>query len=174
LESPNRLSEDEMKIMREHVVISDNILKNNVGEPIKSIAVNHHEKLNGTGYPNKLDRNSLTVFHRIMAVADIFSALCGTRSYKDAYPKSRVVGILEKMADDDAIDSDIVSLAIQHYEDLIEAQKKEAEPVILAYRDIKTEYLYIHNQIGLCKHDSKGCSCKECTISKLYVKGGLR
>ena len=76
--------------MRGHVDITKQIFGGQIEETIQNIALRHHEKLDGSGYPLELKGEDLTIGERIVAVADIVSALSGTRSYKNAYSKERV------------------------------------------------------------------------------------
>jgi len=148
LESTGKLNDADMKIMRSHVEITEKILEGNVDDDIKNIAVNHHEKLDGAGYPKKLEDKDIAFYDRIVTIADIFSALCGARSYKSAYSKERVVGILGDMSAQNLIDLGIASTAIKHYEEIIEAVDRESLPVIQAYNTMNEEYLKIRNDIG--------------------------
>jgi len=139
LESTERLNESDMEIMRGHVNITEKILDGNVDDDIKHIAVNHHEKLNGTGYPKKLTARDIAPFDRIVAIADIFSALCGARSYKAAYSKEKITGILDEMSG--PLDPQIVSLAIKHYDEIYETVNRETIlPVINDYKAVNEEY----------------------------------
>ena len=138
LESTGKLSESDMEIMKTHVVLSEEILDGNVDDDIKYPAVRHHEKLNGTGYPNKINGGDLSLEDRIIAVADIFSALCGSRSYKDKFPKEKTIKILNEMSG--LIDPEIVSLAVKHYDEILEEVEMESLPVIGDYNSIYEEY----------------------------------
>jgi len=149
LESKDRLNDADMKIMREHVDITEKILHGNVDTDIEHIAVNHHERLNGTGYPNHFGVHDIAFFDRIVAIADIFSALCGTRSYKTAYPKERIIRILSDMSSQNLIDREIVELSIKHYDEIIEAVHRESLPVIQAYNDMNEEYKRIRDEITI-------------------------
>lgn len=71
LESPDRLSPDQMEIMRQHVRHTQQMIENLLPEDICRIAVRHHEKLDGSGYPLGLTADTLTVDDRIVAIADI-------------------------------------------------------------------------------------------------------
>ena len=144
LESTSKLSEADMEIMRTHVDVTEKILDGNVEEEIKNIAVKHHEKLNGTGYPKKLCSDNINLYDRIVAVADIFSALCGTRSYKNEYSKEKVIRIMNEMSG--LIDPEIVSLVIKNYDEIYEAVERESVPVINDYNAINEEYLRIKNE----------------------------
>lgn len=82
-----------MTVMRTHVDMTEAIFGGEVDETVARIALRHHEKLDGSGYPRGLEAADLTVGERLVAVADIVSALSGTRSYKEAYSKDRVIRI---------------------------------------------------------------------------------
>jgi HD-GYP domain-containing protein (c-di-GMP phosphodiesterase class II) len=81
---------------------------------IPEIALRHHEKLDGTGYPGGLKgRESTLLQSRIMAIADIFDALAaGDRPYKEAVPLEHILSILKEEADKGVLDSDLVNLFI--------------------------------------------------------------
>jgi len=147
LESNEKLSDEDMNIMKTHVNFTEEIISGNVDEDIKRTAVNHHEKLNGEGYPAQLDAKSIAVYERIVAIADIFSALCRTRSYKDEFPKDKVIGILTEMEKELLIDPEIVSIVIKYYDEIVETVKKEAEPIIEVYDNMNAEYIQIRKEL---------------------------
>ncbi len=81
---------------------------------IKHMAANHHEKLNGKGYPRGFDSSQLVLEDRLMAVADIFEALTASdRPYKEAKKLSEVFKILYFMVKDNELDKDIVGLFLK-------------------------------------------------------------
>ena len=147
LESADKLNDADKEIMQTHVDITEKILQGNVDSDINHIAVNHHEKLNGTGYPRHFRVGDIDFFDRIVAVADIFSALCGVRSYKAAYPKEKIIEILNDMASQNHIDSEIAALSIKHFDEIMKAVERESAPVIKAYNDILEEYQKMINEI---------------------------
>jgi len=148
LESTDKLNDADMEIMRGHVDITENILHGNVDTDIEHIAVNHHERLNGSGYPKHFGVHDIVFFDRIVVIADIFSALCGSRSYKTAYPKERIIRILNDMSCQNLIDPEIAALVIEHYDEIIEAVNRESLPVIQAYNDMNEEYQEIRDKLG--------------------------
>jgi len=147
LESSEKLSDEDMSIMRTHVNFTGEILDGNVDEETKNIAINHHERLNGEGYPNRLDTQTIALLERIVAIADIFSALCKERSYKGEFPKEKVIGILSDMAERNLLDPEVTSIAIDNYDEIIEIVKKEAEPIIKAYDQMNEEFDQIRAEI---------------------------
>jgi putative nucleotidyltransferase with HDIG domain len=140
LESPNKLTPAEMEIMKNHVVISETILRGNADEKIINIAVNHHEKLNGAGYPKGLNESDIALSDRIVAVADILSALCFARSYKEAFPKQKTVDILEDMSAKHFIDAQIVELAVSRFDEILTETQRMSQPITESYNTINHEY----------------------------------
>jgi putative two-component system response regulator len=89
LGKPGRLTSDEMEEMRRHVTIGARILEDGTSDLIRvaeRIALNHHERWDGTGYPNRLAGHDIPLEARIVAIADVFDALCSERPYKKAWP----------------------------------------------------------------------------------------
>ncbi|MBM3325568.1 MAG: response regulator [Calditrichaeota bacterium] len=84
---PGRLNDEEWEIMRRHPAIGGNILTNSTSDLLQTgekIALTHHEKWNGSGYPSGLAGDDIPLLGRICAVADVFDALVSQRCYKAA------------------------------------------------------------------------------------------
>lgn len=143
LEYPGRLSRQAMNIMRTHVNYTEEIFGGSIDETVARIALRHHEKLNGSGYPKGLSGDELTKEERLVAIADIISALTGTRSYKAAYPKEKIKTILESMKNEQLLDPDIVSLAVTHLDDILETTAIRCRPILQIYEKLRTEYQYL-------------------------------
>lgn len=140
LENPGRLTKEEMDIMKLHVSHTIDILDACLDEEIAKIACRHHEKLDGSGYPLGLSANELTIPQRVVAVADIFSALYGQRSYKQGYDKEKIIEIMTRMATNGEIDYEIVKMATLHYDEIIETVKVQCEPILKVYTCLFDEY----------------------------------
>ena len=82
--------------MRTHVEITGNILGDEIDSEIVQIALRHHEKLDGSGYPLGLTGDVLTSAQRIVAVADVPQCTHGTCSYKAAFGKEKYGPFLER------------------------------------------------------------------------------
>jgi putative nucleotidyltransferase with HDIG domain len=149
LESTGKLDGADMGIMKSHVDVTEKILEGAVDADIQSIAVNHHEKLDGTGYPKQFKIENISLLDRIVTIADIFSALCGSRSYKSEFPKEKIIGILSDMSSQNLIDPEIAALSIQHFDEILEAVYRESLPIIQAYNNMNEEYRLIKNTKGL-------------------------
>lgn len=89
LNKPGALSDEEFSIMKQHPVIGFHLLKGNEGlsKEVLYGVLQHHEKINGAGYPMGVSGDKVTPYARILAVADIFDALVSVRPYKSAFTK---------------------------------------------------------------------------------------
>jgi putative two-component system response regulator len=91
---PGLFTDAERKIMRRHCVIGADLLSGGQSELIQAaeqIALTHHEKWDGSGYPHGLSGEDISIHGRILAVADVFDALTHERPYKKAWPLDEVV-----------------------------------------------------------------------------------
>ncbi|MBP3477287.1 MAG: HD domain-containing protein [Lachnospiraceae bacterium] len=140
LESTGRLSDDEMKIMKAHVRITEMILEGVVDDAVLQIAVRHHEKLDGTGYHKGLKAEDLTLPQQIIAVADILSALYGKRSYKEPFSKEKILEIMNSDAERGKINKNVVASLERNYDKIINEFEKEKENTIGLYLKIKEQY----------------------------------
>lgn len=89
LNKPGRLSDAEMAQMREHVRIGVRILEGGSSDLLQvaeAITGGHHEKWDGSGYPEGLAGEAIPIEARVAAIADVFDALCSERPYKRAWP----------------------------------------------------------------------------------------
>jgi putative two-component system response regulator len=94
---PGPLTEEEYEIMKTHTITGANILSGSMHEKIKitaSIALNHHERWDGTGYPRGLKGEDIPLEGRIIAICDCYDALRSKRPYKPALSHHRAVDIV--------------------------------------------------------------------------------
>ncbi len=97
---PGRLDEEEMRIMKMHTTIGGRILAD--GERFRSleagriVALQHHEKWDGSGYPEGLSGESIHISARIVMIADVFDALASDRPYKKAFPMPKILEIMQE------------------------------------------------------------------------------
>ena len=91
---PGKLTEEEFNIIKTHTVIGHSILKNSprrIMRTAATIALQHHERWDGAGYPHGLVEDETHIFGRITALADVFDALACDRVYKRAWPLEEVL-----------------------------------------------------------------------------------
>ena len=98
LTKPGKLTDEEYAEMKSHAARTKKILSRmhfaSQYSQVPAVAGAHHEKFDGTGYPNRLENDSIPLGARIMAVADVFDALASERDYKKAMPLPKVMEIM--------------------------------------------------------------------------------
>ena len=119
LEKPATLSKDEYNVIRSHAFHTQRSLGRirslNI---INAWASSHHERLDGTGYPFHYNASNLSLGARIVAIADVFTALTEDRPYRKGMSHTDALQILQKMSDSCMIDPSIVLLLQQNFDEI--------------------------------------------------------
>jgi putative two-component system response regulator len=126
---PGKLTSEEFEIMKQHTVIGANLLSGSHSEVLKMgevIALTHHERWDGAGYPNRIAGEDIPLIGRICALADVFDALSSRRCYKDPWPLEKTLNEIRSHAGKQ-FDPHLVSL----FNDLL--------PVIIDIQRIHTD-----------------------------------
>ncbi|HCA26463.1 MAG TPA: metal-dependent phosphohydrolase, partial [Betaproteobacteria bacterium] len=132
---PGKLTTEEWGEMTRHPIIGGQVLRrceaqmNNLGHSLFQVAIEiaegHHEKFDGSGYPNGLKSDAIPLAARIVAVADVFDALTSKRPYKEAWPVEKALALLDGEAG-------------RHFDPQVIAAFKQALPRILdIYEQLK-------------------------------------
>jgi len=110
LEKPGKLSDEEYAIVRRHSFDTYNVLKNIRGlEDVALWAAQHHERVDGSGYPYHLRKNELSLEARIVAVADVFQALEQQRPYRGPLPPESILAVLREEEQAGKLDPDVIA-----------------------------------------------------------------
>lgn len=97
LVTPRRLSENEFEIIKTHVAIGNKIIEHmDFPWDIKSVVYQHHERLDGSGYPNGLKAKEITIPARIVAIADVYEAMTTDRPYRKLIDQETVFSYLKE------------------------------------------------------------------------------
>ena len=119
LEKPGKLTEEEFNVIKEHPYYTRLMLMDVKGfNHIANWAGYHHEKLNGSGYPFHLGACDLDLGSRIVAVADVFSAVTEERPYRAGMDREHAMDVLNSNVKAGGIDGDVVALLAEHYSDV--------------------------------------------------------
>jgi response regulator RpfG family c-di-GMP phosphodiesterase len=99
LNKPGRFDENEREIMNTHAMLGYEMLKHSKRPILKAAAIvakEHHEKWDGTGYPNGIKGENIHIYGRITALADVFDALGSDRVYKKAWDDERIFSLFKE------------------------------------------------------------------------------
>lgn len=99
LQKPGQLTPEEFETMKHHTVIGYTILGETYGELLpraRTIAIQHHERWDGSGYPCGLKEDEISILARITTLADVYDALSHDRVYKKAWPRERVLAYVQE------------------------------------------------------------------------------
>ena len=98
LNKPGKLTDEEFVIMRRHVVDGAEILRRTPEMPILApvVAFEHHLRLDGSGYPFTVKRESMNLGSMLCAIADVYDAMRSQRSYQKAFPSDRILAVLKR------------------------------------------------------------------------------
>ncbi|MDP5240937.1 response regulator [Uliginosibacterium sp. 31-16] len=123
---PGRLTPEEMAIMRQHAVIGYEILCNSSSPMLQiaaEIALSHHEKYDGSGYPAGKSGEDIPLMGRIVAVADVFDALTSDRPYKQAWTLEQACEYL-RAGRGTHFDPVCVDLFLEHWEEVLDIHSR--------------------------------------------------
>ena len=126
---PGRLNEAEWEIMKQHPIIGSRILTGSSSELLKAgeiIALSHHEKWDGTGYPKELSGEDIPLHGRICMIADVFDALTSNRPYKKALPSDKAFEILGE-GRGIHFDPKVADVFFDQVDEVVEIQKRFTE-----------------------------------------------
>ncbi len=127
LHKPTRLSEEEFEIMKTHTTQAHKFLKvpnRKIMQAADIIAYQHHEKYNGTGYPQGLKGEEIHIYARIVALADVLDALTHKRTYKDAWSIEKTVEYIVEHKGTQ-FDPLVVDIFLENQERIIELLQME-------------------------------------------------
>lgn len=126
---PGALNDEEWKIMKQHPRIGAGIIGYHTSDLLnmsRIVALSHHEKWDGSGYPNGLKGEQIPLIGRIVAIADVFDALTTKRPYKEAWPVEKAVQHLKDEAGKH-FDPTLLSLFIENLPKVLEVRSQWQE-----------------------------------------------
>ncbi|MBV6749590.1 response regulator [Pseudomonas chlororaphis] len=129
LQKPGKLTDDEWQIMRQHTVIGAKIIGDHPSGLLHTahiIALNHHEKWDGSGYPNGLAGEDIPHVARVVAIADVFDALTSERPYKRAWSVEDAVGLIRQQCNQH-FDPELVGIFLDCLPEILKIRERWAD-----------------------------------------------
>ena len=127
---PDQLTKDEWKLMKTHTLIGGELLDGHdsiLMQWARDIALTHHEKWDGSGYPHQLSGEDIFLAGRICCLVDVFDALTSRRPYKDPYPLSKACEIIASEKGT-TFDPRLTDLFLDHIDRFDEIKKRFSDP----------------------------------------------
>ncbi len=121
LMKPGKLTDEEFDFMKTHTTIGAKILADSKAEILQlaqQIAISHHEKWNGRGYPQGLAGDTIPLAARIVGLTDVFDALTSKRPYKDPFPVEVALDIIKKERGEH-FDPDVVDVFFENIDEIL-------------------------------------------------------
>lgn len=140
LEYPGKLRNWEYNVIKHHVDKTEDLIIDLIPRRIANMAIHHHEKLNGTGYPRNLSGLELTKEDQIVEIADILSALVDRRSYKEEFDSSRVIEILKEMAQKGELDEKLTMYIYDCFDRIHERRNFYSSLLVLPLGTVEIEF----------------------------------
>jgi len=140
LEKNGKLTKEEFDIIRCHTFHTFNVLSRIKSlKTISQYGAYHHERLDGNGYPFHIKARGLQLGSRILAVADIFTAIAEDRPYRLAMTKEAVINVMSSRADNKALDSKIVKILLDNYDTIDQKRKISQDTERIEYENFWKE-----------------------------------
>lgn len=130
LKKPGKLTDEEFAVMRRHPAIGAGIIglqKSELLDCARVVALTHHEKWNGKGYPRGRAGEEIPIEGRIVAIADVFDALMSDRPYKAAWPLENTVAVMKQDAGTH-FDPQLVPMFFERVDELMAIRAQYSEP----------------------------------------------
>lgn len=149
LEKPAALSTEERAVFRCHTYFTRRALENiRSFETITTWGSDHHERIDGKGYPYHVRGDDLSAGSRIMAVADVFTAITEDRPYRAGMDKVSARSVIRDMVSQAALDPDIVDILMKNFEELdcirTDAQAEAVQEYSLLNKKVATMTAELH------------------------------
>jgi HD-GYP domain-containing protein (c-di-GMP phosphodiesterase class II) len=129
LQKPGKLSDEEFQHMKQHSDIGFRLLRNSKRQLLRAaaiVALQHHEKWDGSGYPQGLKGEDIHIYGRITAIADVFDALGSSRIYKAAWPLDQILALIEEERGRH-FDPRVVEVFFEQLPHILEVRDREAD-----------------------------------------------
>lgn len=147
LEAPRKLTDEEMTRLKNHVPIIEHILHGRLKDECLEIITSHHERSDGSGYPNKLRGSQMNRLQLILQVADVVTALTSPRSYREPKAKEQVIDILRDEVQKGRLSSEIVRTFTTFYDNIMDGVAKESAQQLSTFKKLVDNYDATYKQI---------------------------
>ncbi len=140
LQKPGKLTPDEFKIMKTHTIIGAKMLEGSQSAILamaRDIALCHHERWDGTGYPRGLSGTQIPEPARILSIVDVYDALSHDRVYRPALPEDEVMELMAQ-GSGTQFDAELLAVFLAHYEDVLRITHENPDELATEELDVSS------------------------------------
>ena len=148
IDAPRKLTDEEFKTIRKHVEVTELLLRGRVNETVTNIAVSHHERGDGSGYPKKIRAEDMNIPMRILQVADTVTGLTCIRKFRDPKPKDAIISILAEEVRHNRFHRGIVLTFVNNYDEIMSIVNKRSEEVMANWKKLNSQYETVSKSIS--------------------------
>jgi HD-GYP domain-containing protein (c-di-GMP phosphodiesterase class II) len=147
LEKPGIFTEEEKEEMKKHVSYTYQIINGYFSSEIVKMAYRHHERLDGSGYPNGLKGDQMSVDEEVVQVANEIASLLEKKTYREAYTKKEMLSIMQEKTAEGKFNQKAVEAFVSAADSILadcRAQQKMSEKILSAFSEEEKELLSVN------------------------------
>ena len=149
IETPRKLDPREARLVKTHVETAGRILRPRIKKEVVDIALAHHERCDGSGYPHHLTDSQMNTEQKILQVTDMVVALLHKRSYRKPLPKEKIIAILEEKTSRNMLKRQVVSVVVQSYDKIMSRIGEESAQILRMYETLNKQYELISKKYNI-------------------------
>ncbi len=140
IESDRKLTDEEFELMRSHVTVIGKMLESRIDKGTLDIALRHHERFNGSGYPGGLKGSQMSVAERILQIADTVTGMINDRPYRPGMPNEKVRELLTADMADRMYDPEIMKAFFARFDEILSVARKQGKDSLLPNIRVDAKY----------------------------------
>lgn len=140
IDAPRKLTPEEFNTIRQHVSVTETLLRGRVHDNVTNIAVSHHERCDGSGYPKKIRNVEMNMPMMILQVADTVTGLTCIRKFREPKSKDAVISILTDEVNHNRYHHGVVMAFINNYDNIMEIVQKRSNEVMGNWKKLNSQY----------------------------------
>ena len=149
LMAPRKLNQVEVGQVRKHMLVLEDLIQDKFVKEIVTIAMSHHERMDGSGYPKGIREFEMNRLEKILQVADTVTSLTSFRPYRDTKTKEQVLFILKEEVERKRYSRDVVDIISIFYDEIINSVKQKQEEVSDVMDIIRHQFEVVLEKFGV-------------------------
>ncbi len=140
IDAPRKLTDEEFVRIRKHVEVTETLLRGRIHDSVTDVAVAHHERCDGSGYPKKMKGIDMNMPMMILQVADTVTGLTSIRKFREPKKKDAVISILTDEVNHNRYNRPVVMTFINNYDSIMDIVQKRSMEVMANWKKLNSKY----------------------------------